>query len=83
MATSTSWCQQRFHIEDPRRPWRHIAPASPEPQPLWYLLEWVISPGGRLAGNAVRVQDGEAETLPIAGTCPGANAEEDAARFEA
>jgi anthranilate synthase component 1 len=32
----------------------------------------------------VRVQDGEAETLPIAGTAPrGASAEEDAVRFEA
>lgn len=55
------------------------------PSPYGYLLEW---DGLALVGASpemlVRVQAGEAETLPIAGTVPrGASEAEDAARFEA
>ena len=54
------------------------------PSPYGFLLEWG---GFALAGASpemlVRVADGEAETLPIAGTVPrGADEVEDAARFE-
>ncbi|MBS1784345.1 MAG: anthranilate synthase component I family protein [Acidobacteria bacterium] len=55
------------------------------PSPYAFLLEW---DGFALAGASpemlVKVADGEAETLPIAGTVPrGADEAEDAARFEA
>ncbi len=55
------------------------------PSPYGFLLEWK---GFALAGASpemlVRVANGEAETLPIAGTVPrGADEAEDAARFEA
>ena len=55
------------------------------PSPYGFLLEWG---GFALAGASpemlVRVSDGEAETLPIAGTAPrGADEAEDAARFAA
>ena len=55
------------------------------PSPYGFLLEWG---GFALAGASpemlVRVAEGEAETLPIAGTVPrGADEAEDAARFEA
>ncbi|HET6329603.1 MAG TPA: anthranilate synthase component I family protein [Holophagaceae bacterium] len=55
------------------------------PSPYGFLLEWE---GFALAGASpemlVRVADGEAETLPIAGTVPrGSDEVEDAARFEA
>ena len=54
------------------------------PSPYGFLLEW---DGLALVGASpemlVRVQGGEAETLPIAGTIPrGGSEEEDAARFE-
>ncbi|WLT30153.1 anthranilate synthase component I family protein [Geothrix sp. PMB-07] len=77
---------QRFRVEDPPLPleaYRRLRRLNPSP--YGFLLEWE---GFALVGASpemlVRVQDGEAETLPIAGTVPrGANAEEDACRFEA
>ncbi len=77
---------QRFEVADPPSPlaaYRRLRRLNPSP--YGFLLEWE---GFALVGASpemlVRVQDGEAETLPIAGTIPrGANAEEDAARFEA
>ncbi|HJU84736.1 MAG TPA: anthranilate synthase component I family protein [Holophagaceae bacterium] len=55
------------------------------PSPYAFLLEWEgLALVGASPEMLVRVQDGEAETLPIAGTVPrGADAEEDADRFEA
>ena len=77
---------QRFHIEDPPPPleaYRRLRRLNPSP--YGYLLEWGdFALVGASPEMLVRVQEGEAETLPIAGTVPrGANAEEDAARFEA
>jgi len=77
---------QRFHIEDPPPPleaYRRLRRLNPSP--YGYLLEWDdFALVGASPEMLVRVQDGEAETLPIAGTVPrGANAEEDASRFEA
>lgn len=77
---------QRFEVADPPPPlaaYRRLRRLNPSPYA--FLLEW---DGFALVGASpemlVRVQDGEAETLPIAGTVPrGATAEEDAARFEA
>ncbi|HEX9082762.1 MAG TPA: anthranilate synthase component I family protein, partial [Holophagaceae bacterium] len=77
---------QRFEVSDPPPPlaaYRRLRRLNPSPYA--FLLEWE---GFALVGASpemlVRVQDGEAETLPIAGTVPrGATAEEDAARFEA
>ena len=77
---------QRFRVEDPPPPleaYRRLRRLNPSP--YGFLLEWG---GFALVGASpemlVRFKDGEAETLPIAGTVPrGASAEEDAARFEA
>ncbi|HEX9011624.1 MAG TPA: anthranilate synthase component I family protein [Holophagaceae bacterium] len=77
---------QRFEVQDPPPPlaaYRRLRRLNPSP--YGFLLEW---DGFALVGASpemlVRVQDGEAETLPIAGTVPrGATVEEDAARFEA
>jgi anthranilate synthase component 1 len=77
---------QRFRIENPPPPleaYRRLRRLNPSP--YGFLLEWE---GFALVGASpemlVRVQDGEAETLPIAGTVPrGSSPEEDAARFEA
>jgi anthranilate synthase component 1 len=77
---------QRFRIEEPPPPleaYRRLRRLNPSP--YGFLLEW---DGLALVGASpemlVRVQHGEAETLPIAGTVPrGTDAEEDAARFEA
>lgn len=77
---------QRFRIEDPPPPleaYRRLRRLNPSP--YGFLLEWGdFSLVGASPEMLVRVQDGEAETLPIAGTVPrGGSAEEDAARFEA
>jgi len=77
---------QRFRIEDPPLPletYRRLRRLNPSP--YGYLLEWGdFALVGASPEMLVRVQDGEAETLPIAGTMPrGASAEEDALRFEA
>ena len=77
---------QRFEVADPPPPlaaYRRLRRLNPSPYA--FLLEWE---GFALVGASpemlVRVQDGGAETLPIAGTVPrGASAEEDVARFEA
>jgi len=77
---------QRFRVENPPPPleaYRRLRRLNPSP--YGFLLEWG---GFALVGASpemlVRVQEGEAETLPIAGTVPrGLNAEEDATRFEA
>jgi anthranilate synthase component 1 len=77
---------QRFEVGDPPPPlaaYRRLRRLNPSPYA--FLLEWE---GFALVGASpemlVRVEAGEAETLPIAGTVPrGASAEEDAARFEA
>lgn len=77
---------QRFEVADPPPPlaaYRRLRRLNPSPYA--FHLEWE---GFALVGASpemlVRVQDGQAETLPIAGTVPrGASAEEDAARFEA
>jgi anthranilate synthase component 1 len=55
------------------------------PSPYAFLLEWGdFALVGASPEMLVRVQDGEAETLPIAGTAPrGGTLEEDATRFEA
>lgn len=54
------------------------------PSPYGFLLEWEgLALVGASPEMLVRVQGGEAETLPIAGTIPrGASEEEDAERFE-
>jgi anthranilate synthase component 1 len=77
---------QRFRIEDPPPPleaYRRLRRLNPSP--YGFLLEWGdFSLVGASPEMLVRVQDGEAETLPIAGTVPrGGSSEEDAARFEA
>ncbi|WP_243383371.1 anthranilate synthase component I family protein [Geothrix alkalitolerans] len=77
---------QRFRIENPPQPleaYRRLRRLNPSP--YGFLLEWGdFSLVGASPEMLVRVQDGEAETLPIAGTVPrGESAEEDAARFEA
>ncbi len=77
---------QRFRIDQPPLPleaYRRLRRLNPSP--YGYLLEWGdFALVGASPEMLVRVQDGEAETLPIAGTVPrGANAEEDANRFEA
>ena len=77
---------QRFHIADPPPPleaYRRLRRLNPSP--YGYLLEWGdFALVGASPEMLVRVQDGEAETLPIAGTVPrGASADEDAARFQA
>ncbi|WP_306589380.1 anthranilate synthase component I family protein [Geothrix sp. 21YS21S-4] len=77
---------QRFRVDNPPPPlaaYRRLRRLNPSP--YGFLLEW---DGFALVGASpemlVRVQDGEAETLPIAGTVRrGADVEEDAARFEA
>lgn len=77
---------QRFEVIAPPAPlaaYRRLRRLNPSP--YGFLLEW---DGFALVGASpemlVRVMDGEAETLPIAGTVPrGASAEEDATRFEA
>jgi anthranilate synthase component 1 len=77
---------QRFRIEDPPEPleaYRRLRRLNPSP--YGFLLEWG---GFALVGASpemlVRVQDSEAETLPIAGTVPrGATVQEDAVLFEA
>jgi anthranilate synthase component 1 len=77
---------QRFRIDGPPPPletYRRLRRLNPSP--YGYLLEWGdFALVGASPEMLVRVQDGEAETLPIAGTMPrGASAEEDALRFEA
>ncbi|MBI1752421.1 MAG: anthranilate synthase component I family protein [Acidobacteria bacterium] len=77
---------QRFRIEDPPPPleaYRRLRRLNPSP--YGFLLEWEdFALVGASPEMLVRVQGGEAETLPIAGTVPrGATAEEDARRFEA
>ncbi len=77
---------QRIAVEDPPSPleaYRRLRRLNPSPYA--FLLEW---DGFALVGASpemlVRVQDGEAETLPIAGTVArGGSDEEDAQRFEA
>ncbi len=77
---------QRVRVEDPPSPlqaYRRLRRLNPSPYA--YLLEW---DGAALVGASpemlVRVQGGEAETLPIAGTVArGQSGEEDAERFEA
>jgi anthranilate synthase component 1 len=77
---------QRIRVAHPPSPltaYRRMRRLNPSP--YGYLLEWE---GFALAGASpemlVRVAEGEAETLPIAGTVPrGADEAEDAARFEA
>lgn len=55
------------------------------PSPYGFLLEWKdFALAGASPEMLVRVANGEAETLPIAGTVPrGADEAEDASRFEA
>jgi len=77
---------QRFRIEDPPPPleaYRRLRRLNPSP--YGFLLEWGdFALVGASPEMLVRVQDGEAETLPIAGTVPrGGSAEEDVTRFEA
>ena len=77
---------QRLRIENPPSPlsaYRRMRRFNPSP--YGYLLEW---DGFALAGASpemlVRVSDGEAETLPIAGTVPrGNDHDDDMARFDA
>lgn len=77
---------QRIRVRRPPSPltaYRRMRRLNPSP--YGFLLEWE---GFALAGASpemlVRVADGEAETLPIAGTVPrGADEAEDTARFEA
>jgi len=76
---------QRIRVDAPPSPltaYRRMRRLNPSP--YGFLLEW---DGFALAGASpemlVRVGDGEAETLPIAGTVPrGADEAEDIARFE-
>ena len=76
---------QRIRVRRPPSPltaYRRMRRLNPSP--YGFLLEWE---GFSLAGASpemlVRVADGEAETLPIAGTVPrGGDEAEDAARFE-
>jgi anthranilate synthase component 1 len=77
---------RRVRVEDPPSPlqaYRRLRRLNPSPYA--YLLEWEgLALVGASPEMLVRVQGGEAETLPIAGTVPrGQNEEEDAARFEA
>ena len=77
---------QRFRVDDPPAPleaYRRLRRLNPSP--YGFLLEWDdFALVGASPEMLVRVQNGEAETLPIAGTVPrGDSAEEDAARFEA
>ncbi|WP_257309008.1 anthranilate synthase component I family protein [Geothrix fuzhouensis] len=77
---------QRFRIGDPPPPleaYRRLRRLNPSP--YGFLLEWEdFALVGASPEMLVRVQDDEAETLPIAGTVPrGGSAEEDTARFEA
>lgn len=77
---------QRFRVEGPPPPleaYRRLRRLNPSP--YGFLLEWGdFALVGASPEMLVRVQGGEAETLPIAGTVPrGASAEEDQARFEA
>ncbi|HJV47968.1 MAG TPA: anthranilate synthase component I family protein, partial [Geothrix sp.] len=77
---------QRFRIEAPPEPleaYRRLRRLNPSP--YGFLLEWGdFALVGASPEMLVRVQDGEAETLPIAGTVTrGATAREDAVRFEA
>ena len=77
---------QRVRVKRPPSPltaYRRMRRLNPSP--YGFLLEWE---GFALAGASpemlVRVAEGEAETLPIAGTVPrGADEAEDAARFAA
>jgi anthranilate synthase component 1 len=77
---------QRFRVADPPPPleaYRRLRRLNPSP--YGFLLEWgEFALVGASPEMLVRVQGGEAETLPIAGTVPrGANTEEDTVRFEA
>lgn len=77
---------QRFRVDGPPPPleaYRRLRRLNPSP--YGFLLEWGdFALVGASPEMLVRVQGGEVETLPIAGTVPrGASAEEDAARFEA
>lgn len=77
---------QRFRITQPPSPlttYRRLRRLNPSPYA--FLLEWE---GFALVGASpemlVRASNGEAETLPIAGTVPrGEDADEDLSRFEA
>ena len=76
---------QRFRVEDPPQPlecYRRLRRLNPSP--YGFLLEWgAFALVGASPEMLVRVQDGEAETLPIAGTIPrGATPQEDTSRFE-
>lgn len=77
---------QRFSVTQPPpalETYRRLRRLNPSPYA--FLLEWEgLALVGASPEMLVRVQGGEAETLPIAGTVPrGADAEEDAMRFEA
>jgi anthranilate synthase component 1 len=77
---------QRFRVGNPPpslEAYRRLRRLNPSP--YGFLLEWDdFALVGASPEMLVRVQDGEAETLPIAGTVPrGANADEDVTRFEA
>ena len=77
---------QRVQVENPPTPlqaYRRLRRLNPSPYA--YLLEWEgLALVGASPEMLVRVQGGEAETLPIAGTVPrGQSEEDDAARFEA
>lgn len=77
---------QRVRVEAPPSPlqaYRRLRRLNPSPYA--YLLEWEgLALVGASPEMLVRVQGGEAETLPIAGTVPrGCSEEDDAARFEA
>ncbi|HJW07997.1 MAG TPA: anthranilate synthase component I family protein [Holophagaceae bacterium] len=76
---------QRMKVAHPPTPlaaYRRLRRLNPSPYA--FLLEWEsFALVGASPEMLVRVQGGEAETLPIAGTVPrGGSAEEDAARFE-
>jgi anthranilate synthase component 1 len=77
---------QRIEVLDPPTPLAtYRALRRLNPSPYGFLLEWgELSLAGASPEMLVRVADGEAETLPIAGTVPrGADEAEDQARFEA
>ena len=76
---------QRIRVHRPPSPlttYRRLRRLNPSP--YGFLLEWGdFALAGASPEMLVRVADGEAETLPIAGTVPrGADDIEDAARFQ-
>lgn len=77
---------QRLRIDSPPSPltaYRRMRRLNPSP--YGFLMEWdSVSLAGASPEMLVRVDQGEAETLPIAGTVPrGASDEEDRMRFDA